>query len=43
MKKARETSPTVRKITKDALTVPNLISLSGAALAIHGSKKNRYG
>ena len=39
MKKARETSPTVRKVAKDVLTVPNLISVAGAALAIHGSEK----
>ena len=39
MKKAREVSPTVYKITKDVFTVPNLISVAGAALAIHGSEK----
>ena len=39
MKKARETSPTVRKVAKDVFTIPNLISVTGAALAIHGSKK----
>ena len=39
MKKSRETSPTVRKAAKDIFTVPNLISVTGAALAIHGSKK----
>ena len=39
MKKSRETSPTVRKVAKDIFTVPNLISLSGAVLAIDGSKK----
>lgn len=39
MKKAREASPTVRKVAKDVFTIPNLISVTGAALAIHGSKK----
>ena len=39
MKKARETSPTTRKVAKDVFTIPNLISVTGAALAIHGSKK----
>ena len=39
MKKAREASPTVHKIAKDIFTVPNLISVTGAALAIHGSEK----
>ena len=39
MKKSREASPTVRKVAKDVLTVPNLISVAGAALAIHGSEK----
>lgn len=39
MKKARETSPTVRKVARDIFTVPNLISVAGAALAIHGSEK----
>ena len=39
MKKARETSPTVRKVAKDVFTIPNLISVTGAALAIHGSEK----
>ena len=39
MKKSRETSPAVRKVAKDVLTVPNLISVAGAALAIHGSKE----
>ena len=39
MKKAREVFPTVRKVAKDVLTVPNLISVAGAALAIRGSKK----
>ncbi len=39
MKKSREVFPTVRKVAKDVLTVPNLISVAGAALAIRGSKK----
>ena len=39
MKKSRETSPTVRKVAKDVFTIPNLISITGAALAIHGSEK----
>ncbi len=39
MKKARETSPTARKVAKDIFTIPNLISVAGAALAIHGSEK----
>ena len=39
MKKAREASPTARKVAKDVFTIPNLISATGAALAIHGSKK----
>ena len=39
MKKARETSPTVRKVAKDVFTIPNLISVTGAALVMHGSKK----
>ena len=39
MKKAREASPTVRKVAKDVFTIPNLISVTGAALAIHGSEK----
>jgi len=39
MKKAREASPTARKVAKDIFTVPNFISVTGAALAIHGSKK----
>lgn len=39
MKKAREASPVAHKIAKDIFTVPNLISVTGAALAIHGSKK----
>ena len=39
MKKARETSPTVHKVAKDVFTIPNLISVTGAALAMHGSEK----
>ena len=39
MKKARETSPTVHKVAKDVFTIPNLISVTGATLAIHGSEK----
>ena len=39
MKKAREASPVAHKIAKDVLTVPNFISVAGATLAIHGSKK----
>lgn len=39
MKKAREASPVAHKITKDIFTIPNLISVTGAALAIHGSEK----
>ena len=39
MKKAREASPVAHKITKDIFTVPNLISVTGAALVMHGSKK----
>ena len=39
MKKAREVFPTVRKVAKDIFTVPNLISVTGATLAIRGSKK----
>ena len=39
MKKARETSPTARKVAKDVFTIPNFISVAGAALAIHGSEK----
>ena len=38
MKKAREVFPAVRKVAKDVLTVPNLISVAGATLAIHGSE-----
>ena len=32
-------SPVAHKIAKDIFTIPNLISVTGAALAIHGSKK----
>ena len=39
MKKAREASPTVCKVAKDIFTVPNLISVAGAALVVHGSEK----
>lgn len=39
MKKAREASPTVRKVAKDVFTIPNLISVTGAALVMHGSKE----
>jgi len=39
MKKSRETSPTARKVAKDIFTVPNFISVTGAALAMHGSEK----
>mgnify|MGYP000402410663 FL=1 len=39
MKKSRETSPTASKVAKDVFTIPNLISVTGAALAIHGSEK----
>ena len=39
IKKAREASPVAHKIAKDIFTVPNLISVTGAALAIHGSEK----
>ena len=39
MKKAREASLTVRKVAKDIFTIPNLISVAGAALVIHGSEK----
>ena len=39
MKKGRETSPTVSKVTKDVFTIPNFISMTCAALAIHGSEK----
>ena len=39
MKKSREASPTVCKVAKDVFTIPNSISVTGAALAIHGSEK----
>lgn len=39
MKKGRETSPVAHKIAKDIFTIPNLISVTGAALAIRGSEK----
>ena len=39
MKKGRKTSPTVSKVTKDVFTIPNFISMTGAALAIRGSEK----
>ena len=39
MKKAREVFPAVRKVAKDVFTIPNLISVTGAALAMHGSEK----
>ena len=39
MKKGRETSPTVSKVVKDVFTIPNFISMTGAALAIRGSEK----
>lgn len=39
MKKDRETSPIVSKVAKDVFTIPNFISMTGAALAIHGSEK----
>ena len=39
MKKGRETSPTVSKVTKDVFTIPNFISMTGATLAIRGSEK----
>ena len=39
MKKAREVFPAVRKVAKDVLTVPNLISVAGATLAIRGSEE----
>lgn len=32
-------SPVAHKIAKDIFTIPNLISVTGAALAIHGSEK----
>lgn len=39
MKKSREVSPTARKVAEDVFTLPNLISVAGATLAIHGSEK----
>lgn len=39
MKKGREISPTVSKVAKDVFTIPNFISMTGAALAIRGSEK----
>ena len=39
MKKAREASPTVCKVAKDVFTIPNSISMIGAALAMRGSKE----
>ena len=39
MKNGRETSPTVSKVVKDVFTIPNFISMTGAALAIRGSEK----
>ena len=39
MKKAREASPTVCKVAKDVFTIPNSISMIGAALVMHGSEK----
>ena len=39
MKKAREVSPTARKVAKDIFTIPNFISVTGAALVMHGSEK----
>ena len=39
MKKAREVSPVARKVARDIFTVPNLISVAGAVLAIHGSEE----
>ena len=39
MKKGRETSPAVRKVAKDVFTIPNSISMIGAALVMHGSEK----
>ena len=39
MKKGRKTSPTVSKVAKDIFTIPNFISMTGAALAIRGSEK----
>lgn len=39
MKKAREVSPVARKVARDIFTVPNLISVAGAALVMRGSEK----
>lgn len=39
MKKAREVSPTARKVAKDIFTIPNFISVTGAALAMRGSEE----
>lgn len=39
MKKAREASPIARKVAKDVFTIPNLISVTGAALVMYGSEK----
>ena len=39
MKKVREASPVAYKIAKDVFTIPNLISVTGAALVMHGSEK----
>ena len=39
MKRAREASPTVCKVAKDVFTIPNSISMIGAALVMHGSEK----
>ena len=39
MKKARDAFPVAHKIAKDVFTIPNFISMTGAALAIHGSEK----
>ena len=39
MKKTREASPTACKVAKDVFTIPNLISVTGAALVMHGSEK----
>ena len=39
MKKVQEASPVAYKIAKDVFTIPNLISVTGAALVMHGSEK----
>ena len=39
MKKAREASPTVCKVAKDVFTIPNSISVIGAALVMCGSEE----